>query len=55
MGVITTPANLNEISNLEEVLDTVDLPEGIAIKADKGYQSAKNEKILKERKLKTIS
>ena len=52
MGVLTTPANVNEISNLEDVLNTVDLPEGIALKADKGYQSAKNQQILSKRKLK---
>lgn len=52
MGVLTTPANVNEISNLEEVLDTADLPEGIAIKADKGYQSQKNVQILQRRQLK---
>ncbi len=52
LGVLTTPANVNEIANLEEVLDTADLPEGIPLNADKGYCSAKNEKILKERKLK---
>lgn len=52
MGVLTTPANVNEISNLEEVLDTADLPKGIAIKADKGYQSEKNAQILQRRQLK---
>jgi len=52
MGVLTTPSNLNEISNLEKVLDTADLPTGISIKADKGYQSQKNAGILKERGLK---
>ena len=52
MGVLTTPGNVNEISNLEDVLDSADLPEGISIKADKGYQSAKNAGILKRRKLK---
>lgn len=52
LGVLTTKANVNEISNLEQVLDTADLPEGIALKADKGYQSDKNNKLLKERKLK---
>jgi IS5 family transposase len=31
---------------------TANLPEGIALKADKGYQSKKNEEILKKRKLK---
>ncbi len=52
LGVLTTTARVNEISNLEEVLDTADLPEGIPVKADKGYQSAKNNEILKNRKLK---
>jgi len=52
LGVVTTKASKNEISNLDEVLDSANLPEGIAIKADKGYQSEKNTKILKERKLK---
>ncbi len=52
LGVVTTAANLNEISNLEEVLDSADLPEHIALKADKGYQSKKNAEILSKRKLK---
>ena len=52
MGVLTTTANVNEIANLDEVLDTADLPENIALKADKGYQSAKNNQILEKRKLK---
>ncbi|MEM7550379.1 MAG: IS5 family transposase [Bacteroidota bacterium] len=52
MGLLTTPANVNEISNLEEVLDTVNLPEGTTLKADKGYQSQKNSEILQRRKLK---
>jgi IS5 family transposase len=44
---------VNEISNLEEVLDTADLPEGIYLNADKGYASAKNEELLKARKIKS--
>jgi IS5 family transposase len=54
VGVLTTTASKNEIANLEEVLDTVniDFPEGIPLKADKGYQSKKNVEILKKRKLK---
>ena len=39
-----TISSKNEIANLEEVLDTADLPENIPLKADKGYQSEKNEK-----------
>lgn len=52
LGVLTTKASTNEIANLDEVLDTADLPENIPLKADKGYQSKKNEAILKKRKLK---
>jgi IS5 family transposase len=52
LGVLTTKASVNEIANLEEVLDTADLPKDIPLKADKGYQSAKNIAILKDRKLK---
>ena len=52
LGVVTTKASVNEIGNLEEVLDSADIPENIPVKADKGYQSKKNEEILKKRKLK---
>lgn len=52
VGVLTTKASTNEIANLEEVLDTADLPEDIWLQADKGYQSVKNELLLKQRKLK---
>lgn len=52
LGVVTTAANVNEISNLEDVLDSAGLPENITLKADKGYQSKKNEALLEDRKLK---
>lgn len=54
IGVKTTSANVNEVSNLDEVLDsiTVKLEANIPLKADKGYQSKKNAEILKRRKLK---
>jgi len=52
LGVLTTKASVNEISNLEEVLATANLPENIPLKADKGYQSEKNETLLKKLKLK---
>lgn len=52
LGLVTTKASTNEISNLEEVLDASDLPENIPLKADKGYQSKKYEELLKQRKLK---
>lgn len=52
LGVLTTTASTNEIANLEDVLDSADLPRGIPLKADKGYQSKKNEALLKKRGLK---
>lgn len=52
LGVLTTTASVNEISNLEEVLNTVELPKHISIKADKGYQSQKNKELLVKKELK---
>ena len=54
LGVLTTTASKNEISNLEEVLDTVnvELPKGVSLKADKGYQSKKNGLLLEKREMK---
>ncbi len=52
LGVVTTPVNTHEISNLAEVLDSANLPEDIPLKADKGYQSKKNSEVIKKRKLK---
>ena len=52
LGVVTTKASVNEVSNLEEVLHAADLPKGIPLKADKGYQSEKNAGLLKKKKLK---
>lgn len=52
LGVLTTKASTNEVGNLQEVLNTADLPEHIPLKADKGYQSKKNAEILKKRNLK---
>ena len=54
VGLVTTTASTNEIANLEDVLDssTIDLPDGIPLKGDKGYQSKNNRNILKKRKLK---
>jgi IS5 family transposase len=53
LGILTTRANVNEISNLEDVLNSADLPEGIYLNADKGYASEKNEQILKTKKIKS--
>lgn len=52
LGVVTTKASVNEIANLEEVLEAADLPQGIPLKADKGYQSAKNSELLEKKNLK---
>jgi IS5 family transposase len=52
LGVVTTAANLNEIANLEEVIDSADLPQDIYLYADKGYASAKNEELLKAKRIK---
>lgn len=52
LGVLTTKASTNEITNFEEELDSADLPGDIPLKADKGYQSKKNTELLKKRKLK---
>lgn len=53
LGVLTTPANVNEITNLQEVLATADLPDNIYVYGDKGYRSEKNEALLNEQKLKS--
>lgn len=52
MGVHTT-ADVNEISNLEEVLDSADLPDNTHVYGDKGYRSKKNEELVQGRKLKS--
>jgi len=52
LGVVTTKVSINKITNLEEVLNAADLPQHIALKADKGYQSEKNNELLKAKKLK---
>ena len=49
---MTTATNVNEISNLEEVLQRADLPENIPVKVAKGYQSRKNADLLAKRNLK---
>ncbi len=52
LGLLTTPANVNEISNLEEVLAEIELPTGIPLFGDKGYQSSKNNELLQKKGLK---
>lgn len=53
IGLLTTPANVNETTNLKDVLATADLPDNIFVYGDKGYRSAKNEEVLKGSKLKS--
>ena len=52
LGVVTTATNVNEISNLEEVLQRADLSENIPVKVAKGYQSRENTDLLAKRNLK---
>jgi len=56
LGVLTTTASKNEISNLEDVLNTVTvklkLPKDIPLKANKGYHSKNNATLSKKRNLK---
>jgi len=51
IGALTTPANVNEICNLEDVLQIAKIPENIPFYGDKGYNSEKNSALLKSRKL----
>ena len=53
LAVLTTPPNVTEVANMEEVLATADLPEDIHVYGDKVYQSAKNEDLLRSKKLKS--
>jgi len=53
LGVLTSPANVNEVANLNEVLATADLPEHIHRYGDEGYRSVTNEEVIKNRKLKS--
>lgn len=52
LGVLTTAANVNEISNLDKVLKTVKLSSTIKVYGDKGYASEKNAKLLADQTLK---
>ncbi len=52
IGIHTTEANVNEISNLEVVLANVPIEKGARLFGDKGYRSQKNEKLLKKMGLK---
>jgi IS5 family transposase len=52
MGLLNTAANLNEITNLYEVLNALEIEQGTLVKADKGDQSKKNRELFISRKLK---
>lgn len=52
LGIVTTPANKSDINQLSNVLSQSNLPQGIRIKADKGYSSQENRAALKASKLK---
>lgn len=51
IGGHVTPANRADTTELERLVDTLNLPEGAMIFADKGYASENNRNILKEKKL----
>lgn len=53
LTVKTTPANVNEIGNMEDVLSDVQLKKGVPFYGDKGYSSEKNRKLLKRKRLKS--
>jgi len=46
-----TPANVADTTELEKLVDELDLPEGSMIFADKGYASENNRAILTRKKL----
>ena len=52
LKVITTPANESDIKHLENLLKDVDLEKGTPVFGDKGYASAENRKLLKDKNLK---
>lgn len=46
LRIVTTADNVQETTNLGDVLDTCPLTKGTIIKADKGYKSKMNDKLL---------
>lgn len=52
MGVVTTAANESDTTHLKDVLDKTPLLPRATVKADKGYKSQSNDKILSEKNLK---
>jgi len=51
IGGHVTPANVADTTELERLVDKLDLPEGAMIFADKGYSSENNRNILAQKKL----
>jgi IS5 family transposase len=51
LGGHATGANRADTKEFERVVEALDLPKGAAVLADKGYTSAANSDVLKERKL----
>jgi transposase, IS5 family len=51
LGGHVTPANVADTTELEKLVDELDLPEGSMIFADKGYASENNRAILTQKKL----
>ena len=52
LALITTPANESDTKHVEDVLDKIDTENYKSLKADKGYKSENNDKVVKEKKLK---
>lgn len=52
IAVVTSSANESDMKHLGDVLDKIDTENYKRIKADKGYKSAENDKIVKEKGLK---
>ena len=51
-GYFTTKANVNEVQCVEKIIEIVNPAENTPFLGDKGFESANNNKILKEKKLK---
>jgi IS5 family transposase len=51
-GYLTTKANVNEVTCIEKMIEIVNPAENTPFLGDKGFESAKNDKILEDKKLK---
>lgn len=52
ISVHTTPANVSDITEFKPLMENTEVPRQVRIYADKGYPSAANRAVLKEKKLK---